>query len=115
MAEPLDYYNSNARSVPVPRPVQRLAPVVVPADFDTLLTRTEDVAAARAIEVALRRGQVDVFTVEQGEGGAVELYVRRVNQPRAAQLAARIFARRRKIKSFPRQETPRDWPDDSDD
>jgi hypothetical protein len=102
MAEPLDYFNPNSpeRRDPVRRDAP-LPPVAVPAEFDVLLTRTHDVAAGRAVEAALRRARIDVFAADRGEGVALELYVREPDQPWAAQVAASVFARRRKLKSIP--------------
>src|SRR4051812_45917806 len=102
MAEPLEYFNPYALDSSRPtKSAEELPPVAVPAEFDALLTRTHDLAAGRAIEAALRRARIDAFTAERGEGVAVELYVRKLDQPRAGEVAARIFARRRKLKSIP--------------
>ena len=106
MAEPLDYFNPTG---PERAPIQRREPpppVAVPAEFDVLLTRTHDVAAGRAIEAALRRARIDAFAAERGEGVALELYVRERDRPWAAEVAARIFARRRKLKSIPQPTEP---------
>jgi len=85
----------------------------IPAPFDTLLTRTIDHAAARAVEAALRRAGVAFHLTDDGgrAGRIVEIFVRDSDVPRAAPIAGRIFARRHKLKSFPRQQIPRN--DDS--
>jgi hypothetical protein len=115
MAEPLDYFNPNAPDGPnPPKRTEPVRPIAMPAEFDALLTRTKDRAAARAVEAALRRGRIDVFTVERGAEVAIELHVRRADQARAEQIAGRIFARRRKIKSFPRPELPPVFDDDDE-
>jgi len=115
MAEPLDYFNPNAPDRPdPPKRAEPITPIAIPAEFDAPLTRTEDRAAARAVEAALRRARIEVFTVDRGEGVAIELHVRAADQERAVQIAGRIFARRRKMKSFPRPELPPVFDDEDD-
>lgn len=103
MAEPLDYRNprntNNAPSYPVPaHPV-----TAIPLEFDLLLTQTQDLAAARAIEVELGKKKIGVFRHERGGavGRDVELYIRAADRDRAAPIAKQIFYRRKRIKSFP--------------
>lgn len=103
MAEPLDYRNprntNNAPGFGVPaQPV-----TVIPLEFELLLTRTQDLAAARAIEVELARKKIDVFRHDRGgaEARDIELYIRAADRDRAAPVARQIFFRRKRIKSFP--------------
>jgi hypothetical protein len=114
MAQPLDYRNpKHMEGQPDlgPAPPKR-APAVVPAEFDHLLTATEDHAAARAIEVELSRHGIEVFHLNPSERvrGVVRLHVRQADHEKATQIASEIFARRRRIKSLPAQEIQRDIP-----
>jgi hypothetical protein len=86
---------------------------VVPAEFDVLLTRTDDHAAARAVEVALRRAGIEVFRSNDAAAAAraVQLHIRAADRDRGAQIAGQIFARRQRVRSFPRPEMPPDGPD----
>ena len=108
VAEPLDYRNANA---PDFSPGQRgRAPrVAIPVEFEVAVTRTDDHAAARAIEDEFVRQGVGVFRAEEGAAGVqfVLLYVRVADRERAGAIAASIFLRRRRIKSLPRQDVPR--------
>jgi len=103
MAEPLDYRNPrNSNAAPgYPVPAQPVA--AIPLEFELLLTRTQDLAAARAIEVELARKKIDVFRHDRGgdKGQDVELYIRAADRDRAAPVARQIFFRRKRIKSFP--------------
>ena len=116
MADPLDYFN------PVPpdrrRPIQ-FGPrpkTAVPVEFDVLLTRTTDHGGARAVEVELERQGVPFFRTGSGElaGGVVELHVRSADHAFAAQLAAMVFARRKRLNQIdPRKPLPRSpWSND---
>lgn len=103
MAEPLDYRNprntNDAPGFAVPaQPV-----TAIPLEFDLLLTRTQDLAAARAIEVELGRKKIGVFRHERGGavGRDVELYIRAADRDQAAPIAKQIFFRRKRIKAFP--------------
>src|SRR5438270_9222374 len=106
MAQPLDYRNplskassDDSRAVPV-------AHAVIPADFDFVLTNSNDHAAVRAIENELRRRQIGVFRAEDDSNAQrrVQLLIRSADQKTAGEIAAKIFARRKRIKAFPRQE-----------
>jgi hypothetical protein len=110
-AEPLDYRNAAA-----PDPVERTPPkpprAAIPLEFDQVLTRTPDLAAARAIEVQLEREQIPVFRSEDAAdetSGAndteipnVVLMVRADDLARATDIASIIFARRQRVRSFRR-------------
>jgi hypothetical protein len=105
MADPLDYRNPRAADGR-----ERIGPVtpapraVIPVEFDTLLTRTEDHAAVRAIENELGRAGIELFRSESGDPAkrSVELHVRAADFERAGPIAAEVFVRRKKIKSIPR-------------
>jgi hypothetical protein len=102
----LDYWNpKEPRKAAVPAPPR----TVVPREFDTLVTRTADHPAAKAVEAALRRAQIQTHVTDDGGRVArqVELYVRAADRERACQIAARIFARRKQIKSLPKLQMPR--------
>jgi hypothetical protein len=80
-----------------------------------LLTETADHAAARAIEVELERASIPVSRSE-GAGSAervIRLHIRAADRERASQIAAGIFVRRKRFKSFPRPEMPKDGPSGS--
>lgn len=119
MADPLDYFNPRTKDERVPNepaPADRrrdpLA-AAVPMEFDELLTRSDDHAAVRAVEAELRRHQVPFFRTE-GAGvtrRGVELHVRSADRVRASQLAAMIFARRKRL----HQASPRRKPPSNDD
>src|SRR3954469_4180490 len=103
MAEPLDY--RNAQSPQLPEPALPLAPrAAIPVEFDSIVTRTTDLAAARAIEDQLARDEVEIFRAEDGEGAgaSVVLLARAQDLEKAKGVAEAIFARRRKLRSFGR-------------
>jgi hypothetical protein len=110
--EPLNYRNAKASKLAdelqqhrEPKDAPRMA---IPAEFDTLLTRTEDLAAAAAIEKILTQQKIPFFLTHDGRAvnRTVELYVHASDQPRAGELAAGIFVRRKKFKEMPRPEMP---------
>ena len=110
MPEPLDYFN------PMPphrghRPERRERPAAaIPVEFEAVLTRTTDVAGARAVEAELTRQQVRFFTTATGgfePGGVVEIRVRAPDHAYASQLAAMVFARRKRLDQIdPRRPAP---------
>jgi hypothetical protein len=111
MPEPFDYHNPQTppeQNTPEAPPASARA--TIPVEFDALLTQTDDHAAAKAIEAALRREKIKVFLAGSGNAVArvIDLYIQSADQERAAKIAAVIFARRHKLKSFPRQKMPRD-------
>lgn len=82
-----------------------------PAQFEILLTRSDDHAAVRAVEAELRRHEVAFSRSEGAESvrRTVELRIRAAQYALASHLAAMIFARRRRLdRAFPR---PRPMPD----
>src|SRR4051812_4346190 len=104
MPEPLDYRNAAA-----PDPVERIPKpprAAIPVEFDQVLTRTPDLAAARAIELQLAREGIPIFRSDDAAGDAenpsVVLLVRGDDLERANQVATTIFARRQRVRSFPR-------------
>jgi hypothetical protein len=103
MPEPLDYRNAKA-----PDPVEPAKPPApreaIPIEFDAIVTRTTDLAGARAIEDQLERDGVEVFRAEDtgATAEAVVLLVRGCDLPHATQVANIIFTRRRKLKSLRR-------------
>lgn len=112
MADPLNYRKGKVSPLEDEllriREQKETPRVAVPAEFDTLLTRTEDLAAATAIEKVLAEQKIAFFRTDDGQSAnrTVELYVRAADQPRAGELAAAIFVRRKKFKSMPRPEMP---------
>jgi len=97
MSQPLEYFTPGRRDEPAEPREGRAA--AIPVEFDALLTHTSDHAAARAVEAELARHRIDFFRAE-GAGESrrgVELHVRSADHPRAAQLAAMIFARRQRL------------------
>src|SRR4051812_10872997 len=106
MAEPLDYRNAAAPD-PVERP-SKPPRAAIPVEFDQVLTRTPDLAAARAIELQLAREGIRMFRSDDDSGAgdaeipSVVLLVRADDLARANQVATVIFARRQRVRSFPR-------------
>ena len=110
MTEPLDYFNPFA---PAPdadvRSPRRTGRASIPAEFDTLLTRSEDHAAVRAIEVALGVERIACFRVE-GQGNVdrpIELHVRSADAVRASQIASQLFVRRDRVSKLLRHRRDR--------
>ena len=120
MPEPLEYRNprsaTNASGRKFPKPGETAPQAVIPPQFDKLLTKSEDHAAVRAIEAALRRAQIAFHTISDGERAKrqVQLYVATANFHRSAEIATTIFARRAKVKKFPKPEVPNTGPDRQD-
>jgi hypothetical protein len=113
MAEPLEYFNPKE---PEERsPADRRLAAAIPIEFDVLLTQSDEHAAVRAVETELRRHQILYFRAEGGARASrgVELHVRSADRDRAGQLAAMIFARRKRLdQAFPRPKPPRDTTSD---
>jgi hypothetical protein len=112
MAERLNYRNPKAskladelQQIREQKAEPRMA---IPAEFDTLLTRTDDLPAAAAIEKILIEQKISFFRTHDGRAvhRTVELHVRSADQPRAGELAAGVFVRRKKFKSMQRPEMP---------
>lgn len=98
MAEPLNYHNARG-----PEQLRSPAPrAAVPVEFDTLLTRTSDLAAASAIENLLIAQKIALHRSDDGRSvhRVVDLYVHAADQAQAGELAAAIFVRRKKLRSF---------------
>ena len=117
MPDPLDYYNPIQPDRPRPTDRRREA-AAVPAEFDVVLTRTNDPAGATAVERELRSQQVAYFRtdVPDAADGAIQLHVRSADHAFAAQLAAMVFARRRRLNQIdPRRPLPRSpWSDEDE-
>ena len=114
MSEPLDYFNPLDKD---DRPRRRGPALAVPAEFDVVLTRTTDHAGARAVEVELKAQGVACFRSEGTDAAdrVVQLHVRSADHAYAAQLAAMVFARRKRLNEIdPRRPVPRTplWPDE---
>ena len=110
MAEPLDYFTPGGHD-PRPQPSRDPHAAAIPVEFDALLSRTADHAAARAVETALSRQGIEFFRTETGAltERMVELHVRSADHGRASQLAAMMFARRRRLNQIsPRRKGPID-------
>ena len=103
MPEPLDYFNPN-RPLPAKRLDDAEASDVAPEGFDCVLTQTPDHAAAQAILVELQRRSIPAYRCTSGREHVTELRVRPKDHIPAAQIASLIFARRAKLKSYPRPE-----------
>ena len=106
MASPLDYRNPMHRKDP-PEPApkyerQNMPRVAVPIEFDARLTQTAELAAAHVIEVALTKAGIEFFRADDANHAnrQVELFVRRADLERASHIAAEVFVRRKKFKSF---------------
>ena len=105
MAQPLDYRNARSKATPEsPRPAEAIQ-AAIPAEFDLVLTCSDDHAAVRAIENELRRQNIPVFRVEDKSEvmRPIQLMIRPADRDRAIEVAGKIFARRKRIKAFPRQ------------
>jgi hypothetical protein len=96
MPEPLNYFAPGGGDSIDARERRAFA---IPVEFDALLTRTSDHAAARAVEAELSRQGIAFFRTETAghSDRGVELHVRSADHVRAAQLAAMIFARRQRL------------------
>jgi hypothetical protein len=108
MSEPLDYFNPLSKP---DRRGRRGPAIAVPAEFDAVLTRTSDHAGARAVEVELAAQKVACFRTEGGDpvDRVVQLHVRSADLAFASQLAAMVFARRKRLNQIdPRRPAPRD-------
>ena len=77
---------------------------VIPIEFDAVVTHTKDPGGAGAVEQQLRRENIPVFRTHEGPAvdQTIELIVRAEDRERAMKVAADVFARRQKLKSFPR-------------
>ena len=111
MPQPLDYRNPFDRdraSAGGNRSVPAGTRAAIPIEFDRLLTTTDDHAAVRAIERDLGSAGIAFFSCSDGEPARrmMEIHVATTNFERAAQIASTIFARRAKIRKFPRPEIP---------
>jgi hypothetical protein len=106
MAQPLDYRSPRDLRPGDGKPIVRPA---MPVELDTLLAQTDDLAAARAVEVALHREKIDVYVGESATPDApiVGLYIRACDFDKALAVANQVFAHRKRLKSLPRQEVPR--------
>ncbi len=100
---PLDYHNPQRRtgdesSAKAPR-------AVIPLEFDVVIARTQDQAAATAIEQQLGREHIPVYRTHEGPivNQQIDLLVRTADRERASVIAHSILSRRQKLKSFPRQ------------
>jgi hypothetical protein len=108
MAAPIDYRNPKTR--PEPGPASPTPPRGIPLDFDTLLVRTDDRAAVRAILEALGRAGIDAYESDGvGHiGRHVGLHVRASHHEWAVRVAEPILARRQRVKALPRRPAPSD-------
>jgi hypothetical protein len=106
MARPLDYRNPMHRQDPKEPPPRyeraKVARGTVPVEFDARLTQTKELAAVHVIEVALAKAQIPFFRADDGNHAErqVELFVRSADLARASHIAAEVFVRRKKFKSF---------------
>src|SRR5436853_277107 len=109
MPQPLDYRNPKSTGADPSGP-KAVVSAAVPVEFDVVLIRTEDQAAARAIEKALGRHRIPSFRSDNGSAmhRQTALYVRASDRDRAFEIAGEIFARRHKLKSYPSQQVPPD-------
>ena len=104
MSHPLDYRGVK----PSPQEEQERRPkgprAVIPVEFDSVITTTQDPGGASAVEQQLRRENIPVHRTHEGPivDQTIELIVRAQDRERAVKVAADVFARRQKLKSFPR-------------
>ena len=110
--DPLDYRPKNAAPIDPadPNAIDNAPPppaAAVPTEFDTLLTTTTDHGAAQAIRLALETAGIDVFESNDGAHAnrQMKLFIRSADSDRAAPMAASVFARREKFRSFPKPRT----------
>jgi hypothetical protein len=77
---------------------------VIPIEFDTVVTKTKDQGGAGAVEQQLQRENIPVHRTHEGPfiDQTIELLVRAQDADRAMKVATAVFARRQKLKSFPR-------------
>ena len=115
--EPLNYRNAKFLEPPTSASEPAAAPpaharAAIPVEFDVLLTRSPDHAAVGAIVAALQRQKIPFFRTDDPTQAnrPAELYIHAADQERAAQIAAGVFVRRRKVKAMPPVEMPQDRP-----
>jgi hypothetical protein len=103
MTHPLDYRNARGVENDYER-TARGPRSVIPIEFDTVITTTKDPGGAGAVEQQLRRERIPVYRTHDGPvvDQTIELIVRAQDRDRAIQIASDVFARRQKLKSFPR-------------
>lgn len=104
----LQYHDGRVDPLPPPTEAPPQPAAAVPAEFDALLTRTADHAAAQAILCALRREQIESHCSDDGRATRREiiLHVRSSDLDNARLIAAEIFVRRKKFKEMPKVEQP---------
>ena len=108
MADPIDY--RNPKTAREPGPASPPPPRGIPLEFDTLLVRTDDRAAARAVVEALRRAGIDAYESDSLGHTArhVGLHVRASDHERAKQVAEPVLMRRQRVESLPAPRTAQD-------
>lgn len=118
MADPLEYESRDRRPTAEPvsddvAPPEAPPAVAVPAEFDHCLTRSDDHGGVAAIEAALRARRIPCFRADGGGYAKrqIALHIRGQDAAAAGPIAAQIFARRQKLRSFPRQQVRRDEDD----
>jgi hypothetical protein len=104
MTHPLEYRNARGPQPEEPDHKVRGPRQVIPIEFDVVVTHTKDPGGASAVEQQLRRENIPCFRTHEGPvvDQTIELLVRAEDRDRAIKVAADVFARRQKIKSFPR-------------
>lgn len=101
--KPVDYFNPHARPEPVPvEPVEAKPAAVIPAEFDAVLTRSNDLAGVAAVEGALRAMKIPCHRTDDGKlaDREIVLFVRQADAEKAGVAAARVFARRARVKAM---------------
>ena len=104
MTHPLEYRNASGPQRDDADRTPRAPRAVIPLEFDTVITTTKDPGGAGAVEHQLRRERIPVYRTHDGPvvDQTIELIVRAQDKDRASQIASDVFARRQKLKSFPR-------------
>ncbi|MGC4030647.1 MAG: hypothetical protein QM754_02700 [Tepidisphaeraceae bacterium] len=113
---PVDYFNPRAEPEPVPvEPVVERPAAVIPAEFDAVLTRSDDHAGVAAVEAALGAMKIRYHRAAGGEVAKREiaLFVRHADLEAASIAAARVFARRARVKAMNKPQPADTDPDSS--
>src|SRR3954469_18062125 len=104
MSQPLEYRSARIPQQKEPAHKPKGPRGVIPIEFDVVVTHTKDTGGASAVEQQLHREKIPVFRTHEGPAidQTIELLVRAEDRERAIKVAADVFARRQKIKAFPR-------------
>lgn len=104
MVQPLEYRSPRVAKDPI-ETTPKGPRVAIPIDFDVVVARTRDHAAASAIENQLKASNIPVFRTHDGPAvdQMIQLLVRSADREVAGVVANSILSRREKIKTLLRR------------